>query len=776
MPTNLSNSFSVSQAVITAPPETLVAIASQVEDAEILLTGVKPGVKAVIIDSRQDAIPQITLALSEYPARNLQIVCHGEPGVLHLGKTAITARTLEGYSHLLAEWGVGDIQLYACEAAGLSGNTLNPLLTRLHQLTGANIAASTHRVGSKKLDGSWELDTFIGEVNSELAFLPEVAENYPGVLVTFSQATNYPTGGIKPTDSRVGDVNGDDIPDVLTSNLESDNVSIFLGKGNGTFEAATRIPAGDAPNDVNIGDFNEDGFNDLVVGNFEGDSVSVFLADGNGGFLVPQTFTGIGAPTEIQVADFNKDRNQDIVVTTQSIGNTIITLLGDGNGGFSRVTTEATGALVTAVEDFNGDSILDVATTQFINGFTSFVSIYLGNGTGGFSTPAQFSTGGNSEDVQVGDFNNDGRIDLVTSNKDSDNISILLGNGNGTFDSPTLLDVSDGPGAVAVADVNKDGFDDIVVGHNNSNNLLVFLGKGKAQFASPIDLPTGGSNSRGLNLADIDGDNDLDIVVPNLDSSNISVIKNTSLIGNNRNNTLRGNNKANFINGVGGKDTLRGRGGSDTILGGRGNDRLDGSGGNDTLTGEAGSDRLNGGGGRDILTGGGGNDNLIGGGGNDRLAGDGGKDTLTGGNGNDQLNGGAGDDELIGGAGNDKLNGGAGADKFIYDTRKAFRRNAIGKDRIANFVVGSDEIVLDKTTFASLNSRAGNGFSTDSEFAVVRNNSAASTSSAEIVYVSSTGNLYYNPNGSDAGFGSGGQFAKLTGKPDLTESDFLIQN
>ncbi|NEP82049.1 MAG: VCBS repeat-containing protein [Okeania sp. SIO3B3] len=62
--------------------------------------------------------------------------------------------------------------------------------------------------------------------------------------------------------------------------------------------------------------------------------------------------------------------------------------------------------------DFNRDSILDLATTQFINGsFTSLVSVYLGNGTGGFSTPTQYNTGGNAVDVEAGDFN----IDLTTA-------------------------------------------------------------------------------------------------------------------------------------------------------------------------------------------------------------------------------------------------------------------------------------------------------------------------------------------------------------------------
>ena len=81
---NLSKNCSVGEAsCLAAPPQTLVAIDSRVDNSQILLTGVKPGVKAVIIDREEDAIPQITLALSKYPARNLQIVCHGEPGILY---------------------------------------------------------------------------------------------------------------------------------------------------------------------------------------------------------------------------------------------------------------------------------------------------------------------------------------------------------------------------------------------------------------------------------------------------------------------------------------------------------------------------------------------------------------------------------------------------------------------------------------------------------------------------------------------------------------------
>jgi hypothetical protein len=75
-----------------------------------------------------------------------------------------------------------------------------------------------------------------------------------------------------------------------------------------------------------------------------------------------------------------------------------------------------------------------------------------------------------------------------------------------------------------------------------------------------------------------------------------------------------------------------------------------------------------------------------------------------------------------------------------------------------------------------LNSKAGKGFSLNREFAVVSTTLEVSTSRAEIVYVSSTGNLYANLNGQDLGYGGGGQFTTLTTKPALRASDFIIQS
>ncbi|MBW4616083.1 MAG: DUF4347 domain-containing protein [Desmonostoc vinosum HA7617-LM4] len=168
-------------------------------------------------------------------------------------------------------------------------------------------------------------------------------------------------------------------------------------------------------------------------------------------------------------------------------------------------------------------------------------------------------------------------------------------------------------------------------------------------------------------------------------------------------------------------------------------------------------------------------------GGNDRIDGKSGNDHLRGEAGNDTLIGGAGNDTLAGGAGNDVLTGGTGADRFLFNTNATFTQSGVGIDKITDFKRSEgDKIVLDKTTFSVLSSNPGNGFSSAGDFKSIGFDLFQLTilegiSSAKIVYDAVNGRLFYNENGTAPGFGTGGQFATLDGKPSLTASDFMIQ-
>jgi Ca2+-binding RTX toxin-like protein len=263
------------------------------------------------------------------------------------------------------------------------------------------------------------------------------------------------------------------------------------------------------------------------------------------------------------------------------------------------------------------------------------------------------------------------------------------------------------------------------------------------------------------------------------------------------------------LSGLAANDTLDGGAGNDTLDGGTGSDRLIGGTGNDTYIVDTTTDTIIEAADAGIdsvefsafswtlganlenltLTGaaviGTGNslDNAITGNSNDNeIRGLDGNDTLNGGDGSDLLDGGNGDDILFGGNGNDLLSGGAGNDiltggfndRFLFNTNAAFNSADIGVDRINGFTANVDDIILDKTTFTALNSVAGNGFSAASDFALVANNNLVAGSSAFIVYSLATGDLFYNQNGSEAGLGTGAQFATIVGTPVISSADFTI--
>ena len=221
---------------------------------------------------------------------------------------------------------------------------------------------------------------------------------------------------------------------------------------------------------------------------------------------------------------------------------------------------------------------------------------------------------------------------------------------------------------------------------------------------------------------------------------------------------------------------LFGEDGDDHFTSGAGNDSLHGGNGLDIMYASDGNDTIYGQNGRDYAFGGDDRDRLYGGNDRDFLYGDNGNDVLFGGNGHDVLFGGKDNDALIGDGGNDRLAGEAGDDVFIYNTNAAFNRDAVGTDVITDFGNGNDRIYLDKTTFNSLSSKAGFGFSRSNEFAVVGNDNLVARSAAKIVFSRGTGNLFYNQNGASAGLGSGGHFVTLSDVENLAGWQFRIHD
>jgi cysteinyl-tRNA synthetase, unknown class len=195
------------------------------------------------------------------------------------------------------------------------------------------------------------------------------------------------------------------------------------------------------------------------------------------------------------------------------------------------------------------------------------------------------------------------------------------------------------------------------------------------------------------------------------------------------------------------------------LLGSAVDDVIDGGGGFDYLAGNLGNDVIRANAGNDIVYGEWGRDSIEGGDGNDMLWGNDDDDTLLGGNG---------DDRLVGDRGDDRLTGGAGRDIFVYEN---FAPRTLGRDEITDFEAGVDKFELRLNIFSQLS--PGQTLKSE-EFAIVNSRQAAASSSALVVYDSTSGNLFYNSNGSDRGFGDGANIANLSNRPNLTATDFIL--
>jgi len=368
-------------------------------------------------------------------------------------------------------------------------------------------------------------------------------------VTPFHTPVSYPVGN-RPSAVAVGDFANNGTLDLVVANHDSGNVSVLLGKADGTFQPAHNYVVGGTPVSVAVGDFNKDGKLDIVTANDSNGSVSVLLGKGDGSFLPALNYilpsnAGLAQTLfSLAVGDFNKDGKLDVAVTANTYtpgtcnpnngycypgayaGN-INVLIGNGAGGFSTDNIQPftdPDPLSIAVGDINGDGNLDLAVTESQQ---NYVSVLLGNGNGTFGNPTSFYTGITPYAVAVGDFNGDGKLDLVSANQGSDTVSVLMGNGNDTFVTAANYKTGSTPQAVALADFNRDGKLDIVTTNDNAaGSVSVLLGNGNGTFGSALNYASGGSNPQSVAAGDINRDGWPDLVVSNTSSNTVSVLLN----------------------------------------------------------------------------------------------------------------------------------------------------------------------------------------------------------------------------------------------------------
>ncbi len=345
----------------------------------------------------------------------------------------------------------------------------------------------------------------------------------------FTPFTRYPISNVnngttgQTVGPAIGDFNKDGRPDYAVP-TNGGPVVILLGSGNGTFTTGTPLNTTSpfTPTSVVVGDFNGDGNQDLAVLSGQGiGSVNIYLGNGNGTFQAPLNFpvaASTSASRLLAVGDFNRDGIQDLVATNSALSQVAV-LLGVGNGSFQAPSfyTVAGGPWNVVVGDINQDGFLDLAVAS---DFSSNISVLQGNGDGTFKPFISIATPGSQVgSVAIGDFNGDGFPDLASTSAPNSSLYILLNQKTATptFQAPVTYTLSTAPYYLTIGDFNRDGKLDILSANNNSatQGVAVLLGNGTGAFATPTYYSVG-SGAIFTNAGDINGDDQVDLTAVTL--------------------------------------------------------------------------------------------------------------------------------------------------------------------------------------------------------------------------------------------------------------------
>ncbi|CAF1425809.1 unnamed protein product [Adineta ricciae] len=342
---------------------------------------------------------------------------------------------------------------------------------------------------------------------------------------TFATQVTYGVGSA-PAWIVIVDLNNDTRLDLIVGCSGVSNVYILFGLDNGLFEAAISYPAHAKPFSVAVGDLNNDKRLDLILTDTSSTKASILLQSNTGALVTDLTYApGGGSKLQsIAIRSLNNDSRLDMVVANYGTDDISILFSTDNETLLNRLTIgmeSNSQPTSVAIGHFNDDSQLDIAVA--LSGFRQ-VGILLGDGRGSFIRQATHQVPSESRPfvISSGDFNNDGRTEIVVGYGDSDEIDVLTVLNSGSFADPQTYLVGFSPGFIVLADMNNDSYADMMVVNYDSDSVSVFLGvrNGSFQYESTYSVESSPTSAA---VGDFNNDDRLDLVVTNGDTENLAL-------------------------------------------------------------------------------------------------------------------------------------------------------------------------------------------------------------------------------------------------------------